>query len=421
MSEATTRSGLLKSIGPGLLWAGAAIGVSHLVQSTRAGASYGFSLVWIVLLANIFKYPFFEYGPRYAAAKGESLLDGYVRLGRVYLWIYIGFTLLTMFTIQSAVTIVTAGLASQLFGITSSAGLWSAILLLICAVILAIGKYPLLDKAIKLIIILLTLSTITAVLIALGRGSHVQPGFMHPSPWTPVGFTFIIALMGWMPSAIDISVWHSLWTLERKKQTGHSPSLRESLFDFNIGYGGAIVLSVAFLTLGAMVMYGTGQTFEQGAAGFAEQIIRLYTSSLGDWSRIIIGIAAFTTMFSTTLTCLDAFPRVLQKSTQLVFKLPKSHASGANRYYWIWMLVVGTGTVLILNLWIRGLKEMVDIATILSFLTAPVLGYINFRVVTATFMPDKARPGRGMRLLSYTGLVFLTLFGVIFLILLARS
>ena len=31
-----------QSIGPGIIWAAAAIGVSHLVQSTRAGADFGF-------------------------------------------------------------------------------------------------------------------------------------------------------------------------------------------------------------------------------------------------------------------------------------------------------------------------------------------------------------------------------------------
>ncbi len=40
---------LINSLGPGLLWAGAAIGVSHLVQSTRAGAIYGFQLIAIKL------------------------------------------------------------------------------------------------------------------------------------------------------------------------------------------------------------------------------------------------------------------------------------------------------------------------------------------------------------------------------------
>lgn len=68
---------LLKKLGPGLLFAGAAIGVSHLVLSTRAGANFGFGLIWALLLVNLFKYPFFQYGPRYAMATGESLLEGY--------------------------------------------------------------------------------------------------------------------------------------------------------------------------------------------------------------------------------------------------------------------------------------------------------------------------------------------------------
>jgi len=57
-------SNLKKSIGPGLIMAAAAMGVSHLVQSTRAGAEFGYALVWAVLLANLFKYPFLEFGSR---------------------------------------------------------------------------------------------------------------------------------------------------------------------------------------------------------------------------------------------------------------------------------------------------------------------------------------------------------------------
>ena len=73
---------IIKSLGPGLLYAGAAIGVSHLVQSTRAGAGYGFDLLWILIIANIIKYPFFEFGPRYSASTGRSLIDGYHQVGK---------------------------------------------------------------------------------------------------------------------------------------------------------------------------------------------------------------------------------------------------------------------------------------------------------------------------------------------------
>jgi Mn2+/Fe2+ NRAMP family transporter len=92
----------LKSLGPGLLFAGAAIGVSHLVQSTRAGADFGFGLLWALLLVNLFKYPFFQYGPRYATATGESLIDGYKRLGKTVLVVYFVMTFAKVLIVKSS-------------------------------------------------------------------------------------------------------------------------------------------------------------------------------------------------------------------------------------------------------------------------------------------------------------------------------
>ena len=131
---------LLKKLGPGLLFAGAAIGVSHLVQSTRAGAEFGMGFLWALILVNIFKYPFFQYGPRYATATGESLLDGYYKLGKGILITYAIITLATMFTIQTAVTIVTAGLASSLTNGLFTTEIWTIIIIAICSVILFFGK-----------------------------------------------------------------------------------------------------------------------------------------------------------------------------------------------------------------------------------------------------------------------------------------
>ncbi|MDI6402878.1 divalent metal cation transporter, partial [Balneolaceae bacterium ANBcel3] len=94
----------MQAIGPGFLMAGAAIGVSHLVQATRAGAEYGFSLFWLLLLAVVSKYPFMQYGPRYAAATGNHLVHGYRQLGKTAYYTYVVITIGTMFIIQAAVT-----------------------------------------------------------------------------------------------------------------------------------------------------------------------------------------------------------------------------------------------------------------------------------------------------------------------------
>ena len=62
---------------------------------------------------------------------------------------------------------------------------------------------------------------------------------------------FIIALMGWMPTAIDLSTWNSLWTLERIKQTNYSPTMKETLFDFGLS---TIKIRLSIL-LGKAVLY----------------------------------------------------------------------------------------------------------------------------------------------------------------------
>ncbi len=407
------KSTFWKSLGPGLVWAATAIGVSHLVQSTRAGASYGFALVGVVLLANIFKYPFFEFAPRYAAATGESLLEGYARLGRSAVITYLALTVATMFTVVGAVTFVTGSLATQLFGEWLSPLGYSVVLLAASAVLLGWGRYPLLDTTIKLLIGILTLSTLVAVALAARAPAHPAPGFEPPSLGTLASFSFVIALVGWMPSAIDISVWHSLWTLERARQTGHRPSLRSALIDFNIGYIGTTLLALAFLALGALSLYGREVSFAATGGGFAAQLIRIYSGALGGWSRPIIVVAAFTTMFSTTLACTDGFPRVLRRAGLLLW--PRLSGYADQLYWWAMGLVVG-GSLLLISVLRGHLTFMVDLATTLSFLTAPILGYFNYRVVTAPAMPEHARPAMWLRLLSLAGLGFSVALGLAFVI-----
>jgi len=434
-------SNFLKSLGPGLLWAGAAIGVSHLVQSTRAGSNYGFALVWVVLLANLFKYPFFEFGPRYAASTGESLLQGYKRLGKWVLWLFLGLSLATMFAVQAAVTTVTAGLASYTFGGTISIFSWTVIILLLCIIILAVGRFSVLDKTIKVVILSLTVTTLWALWAALGNyGFKTAPGASIPQLWDSQGIFFIIALIGWMPSAIDISVWSSLWTLERAKQTGYKPKLKESLLDFNIGYIGTAFISICFLTLGALVIFGRGEKLSPKGAVFAGQFISIYTKNIGQWSKEIISIAALTTMFSTTLTCLDAFPRVLNNTLALLFpKLsPRSETETVKEknslsesgqktnmerknyqwLYWFYMGILGGGALILLSILRGSMTFMVDIATTLSFLTAPALAVLNYKVVTSKHMPPESVPPIWLKILTWGGFVFL--FGFTFLFLYYR-
>ncbi|MFP4528052.1 MAG: Nramp family divalent metal transporter [Candidatus Kapaibacterium sp.] len=414
--RAATIKGLMKALGPGILFAGAAIGGSHLIQSTRAGASYGFELLWAVILINIFKYPFFEYGHRYVAATGESILEGYLRIGKWAVATFFGLSVITAFVNAAAVTIVTAGLTSHFFGITLGPVWTSILILLVTLSILFIGKYPLLDSTMKVMVSVLgittIISTIIAFTIAAQRGFATAPGFVDPELWNITGVAFLLALMGWMPAPIEVSVWPSLWALERKKQTNYTPNLREHLFDFYVGYIGTAVMALFFLGLGAFVMYGTGEHFSDSGVVFSGQLVALYTETLGGWSFWIISAVVLITMASTVMTVFDAYPRTLQGSFDLLRGGIRKNSSAMN-YFWTMLMAVAA--VLIITQFKQSMKAMMDFATIISFLAAPVFAIINYKVVTAEHMPIAARPKRWLRALSITGIFFLVGFSLVYI------
>ena len=396
----------IQKLGPGLLFAGAAIGVSHLVQSTRAGADFGLGLLWALLLVNFFKYPFFQFGPRYALATGESLLSGYAKLGRGVIVTYFILSLLTMFTIQTAVTIVTAGLAVELFGISSNIVYWGVVITLLCATLLSFGRYGLLDRGMKVIIVVLSISTLITAFLAFGQSKEIE--WTQVLPTSRTGFAFLIAFMGWMPGPLDISVWHSLWSLEKKKRTKNL-TVKQSLFDFNVGFFTTIVLGVCFMLLGALVMFDTGIGFSSSGGAFARQLIALYTISLGNGAYWVIGSAAFTTMFSTTLTTLDASPRAMAKTAQIL-RLPIVMSS-----YLFWILILVMGTCAVFFFLLSNMGALVQLATILSFITAPFYGLMNFLLVSGKHMPKNHRPNGVLKAWSIAGLVFLTGFTIWYL------
>ena len=391
----------INKLGPGLLFAGAAIGVSHLVQSTKAGAEFGFGLTWVLILCNFFKYPFFLFGTKYTYATGETILDGYLKISKIILLIYFGLSLVTIFTIQAAVTIVTAGLAIELFGITDNITYWAFMIIVFSYLILMIGKYKLLDNLMKFIIMILAISTFIA-LASSSLNNEIIFDFDQIIPKNSEGIIFLAAFMGWMPAPLDISIWQSIWTNEKIKIEKKS-NYNTAKFDFNVGYIITIFLGLSFLGLGAFVMYGSGDKFSESGAVFASQLINLYTSNLGKGMMIFIAIAAFTTMFSTTITCLDASPRAMSKTVDLLkFKRFNDYNS--------WITILAIGTIIIFIFLMSEMGTLVKIATVLSFLTAPFYAIINYILMSSSFIPKKYKLSKWMNIYCISGIIFLLFF-----------
>ncbi|MEP2281129.1 divalent metal cation transporter [Maribacter sp.] len=402
---------ILKNLGPGLLFASMAIGTSHLVLSTKAGAQYGWLMVIPIILANVLKYPFFEFGVRYTNVTNKTLIEGYLNRGKGYLWFYALITLVTTFTILAALYTVTAGLFINLFGIGhSSIAMVALILFLTISALLIFGKYRFLEISLKFVVSILFIALLVTTILVLVKGpvTHV-PDFKPQPVFNEIGILFLIGLIGWMPTSVEASSWISLWSIEKWK-TQNKPSLKESLQEFNIGYTITAVLAIFFMIIGWFTLYGTNIQLSNNAVSFADQVVRLFTQHIGSWAYLFIAISAFATMFSTCMTAHDALTRV---SLDIISLLkPKSNWFSTKAAFALGVLVLTLINFVVIAAFSANMGNLVALATFVSFVVAPVIGYMNLKNVTSKDIDPKFQPGKKLKFLTYAGILFLSCFAL---------
>lgn len=409
-----SKGNINKILGPGVLFAATAIGVSHLVQSTTAGALYGFSMVGFIIAANVFKFPFFEYGSRYAAATGKTLIHGYAELNKVWLYAYMTVTLISTFFVTATVGLVTIGFMENLFHLNELTMFPYATHFLLfggCLILLIVGGFNVLENLIKILGIVLVVSTIVAFVAAMFQGPQTAVTLFPPIGES--GWMFLIPLMGWMPTAVDLSTWNSIWTIEKIKQTGYQPTVKEAVREFSFGYWVSAFLAVLFVAMGAMLVFGSDKEVPASGVAFSAFVIDLYTTSIGKWSFYFISAAAFSIMFSTFITVLDGYSRAIRTSIDVAFK----HKTSKKLSFGI-ITIIAIGSLGLIFLFEApgDFRLLVDTATTISFLIAPLIAVLNFRLVMADKVGRENAPNTVMKIISYLGLIFLFAFSAWFVV-----
>lgn len=403
-----------RNLGPGLLFASMAIGTSHLVLSTKAGAQYGWIMIIPIILANIFKYPFFEFGVRYTHTTDKTLIEGYLNRGKGYLWFYAFITLITTFTILAALYTVTAGLLINLFKIQGvSIALTALGLFAFISAVLIVGRYKLMEVSLKLVVSILFIALLVTTGLVIYSGQVPKGANFEPLPlFNEVGILFVISLMGWMPTTVEGSSWVSLWSIEKWKNKEGKPTLKQSLQEFNFGYLMTAILAIFFLTIGTMTLYGTNTELSGSAVTFADQVVKLFTTHIGSWAYIFIAVSAFATMFSTCMTAHDAISRVSIDILHLLS--PKALFKRTRSFYALTVLILAAVNYVVIAAFSANMGELVELATFVSFVVAPIIGYMNLKNVMSTDVPKEHRPHKWLQILTYSGIVFLTFFSLLY-------
>ncbi|WP_303298379.1 NRAMP family divalent metal transporter [Mitsuokella multacida] len=392
--------------------ASAAVGGSHIVASTQAGAIYGWQLAIIIILVNLCKYPFFRFGVHYTLATNESLLEGYRKKGRVYLGVFFILNVFAAMVNTAAVSIICAAILKFIFmaiGVTFaiSIPLASTLVIAITWGILILGQYRFLDSLSKGIMIALTISTVSAVIIAaIKGGTPMAPDFVTPDPWTLASLGFIVALMVWMPAPIEISALNSMWVVAKRRL--NPVSFEDRIFDFNVGYIGTAILALVFLALGALVQYGTGEKVEAAGVAYIGQLIKMYAFAIGDWSKLLIAVIAFLCMFGTTLTVIDGYSRANNEALRLLMK--KEHRSARNLN--IWMTVTSLVGIVIIAGFMSDVATLLYFAMICSFVSTPFFALLNFSLVRS----GTNKVTGGLFWLGVFGFLYLAGFSILFIV-----
>jgi len=285
----------------------------------------------------------------------------------------------------------------------------SSLVILVTTGILLLGKYRLLDSLSKIIMIALTVTTVSAVVIAFmrnGINGVATPDFVAPSPWELSKLAFLVALMGWMPAPIEISAINSMWVVAKRRLT--KVSYQDGLFDFNVGYIGTAILAVVFLALGALVQYGSPETVEMVGGKYIAQLINMYASTIGEWARLLIAVIAFMCMFGTTITVIDGYSRTNVESLRILFGKQESSVRILN----IGMILAALSGLAIIFYFNNAVGPMLKFAMIASFVSAPIFAWLNLSLTKHAKHSVKG----GLLWLSLIGLFYLTAFAGLFIV-----
>lgn len=378
----------LSSLGPGLLYAAVAVGVSHLVQATRAGAGYGLSMTFIVLIACIIKYPSLRFGGEYATITGRNLVTSYRERGWFIFILFSISQLFSMVFIIAAVALFTSGLLQATTGLSASPVIGVITVLIIVNSLLFFGGYKRLEFVIKILVVGFTLLTTFCVLLIFDRLEWSTSALSFPVFDAPT-VIFIVALIGFMPSPTDASVLQSLWTVAKAQESNLLITQEQSRFDFNVGYVISSVLAIFFLFLGAAVLNPLGTTMPSDNAGFARQLLNVYTTLIGDWSFYAIAFTALLVMLSTALAVNDGMTRMAIAIGKEFF--PK--IKWGNHYqYKLVLLCLSIFAVFVIYLLLNSFTRFMDLTSIIVFLIGPFLALLNHFAIFGNKVPEIEQP-----------------------------
>jgi len=395
----------LRRIGPGVLLAAAAIGSGELILTPRAGAMFGLSIGWAIVVSIVYKLALTLGLARYTIATGEDIFEGFSHLPGPRNWFV---WILALVFLLGAVGYSGIALAcgSALFALCPALSMvqWAALVVGVTFLLLLKGAYGPVDKAAFVLALTLLVGVIYSLAVLQPDWNWVLRESMPRFP-TGSGQT-LISLLGWTAGGTS-TLLYSFWILEKgyalpRGGLGTSADSRHDRhhvrawlslahLDAGLSYAMMLFVSLAFLAIGSVALGTAGP--DGGALVPARDetmalLSRMLTAAAGPEALYIFLLAALAILTSTILGLVDGKSRALRTAVRIV-------APGARRWSDLAWYRLGVTILCLIIFALLFTGQPVLLIVLVSALEAPVLSLSAVMLVYLlhTRLGPEDRPG----------------------------
>ena len=275
-TDEVTRPGW-KLVGPGLVVAATGVGAADLVATLIAGAKFGYALLWTVVVGCIMKIVLVEGAGRYSLATGNTIYEGWSRLGRWTHW-YFGPYIVIWGFVYGAAAMAGTGLPLHSLLPVLPVWAWGILSGLIGLALVWWGRYSLFEKVCAALVGIMFVTMVGAALLTLPNIPELVTGLVPLIPDT--GLVNVLSLAGGVGGTITLAAY-GYWIREKGWTTPRH--MRVMRLDNTVAYVVTGIFVIATLIVGAELLYSANIAVKTGDKGLLD-LSTVLADRYGDWA-----------------------------------------------------------------------------------------------------------------------------------------
>lgn len=331
-----TFSGMVLAIGPGIVVAGSVMGSGELINTPLQAATFGFVLLWAVVLSCVIKYFLQVEIGRHCLVHQRTTVEALNLCPgpkwRGTSWIPLLYLAGYTVTLASLIGIVgaTGGVLHAAWPLFEdknlSARVWGLAMVALTQLLLWRGIYDHLEKLVAILVAGFSLSVVAGLILLQGtpyaiRWENVASGFTFSLGDHPRAAALaVVSLMGALGTTANELYMYPYWILEKGYGSHVGPVESPGWIERARGWTRVLQLDAGLATLLATVC--TMAYFLLGAAilrdlperpddlDVVDRMSGMYTQTYGQWSRGLYLFGAFCTLYSTLVVSTAATGRM---------------------------------------------------------------------------------------------------------------